>query len=216
MFTGLVEDLGQIEAMVPRERGARLTIRTSLPLSEVRLGDSVAVDGACLTVVSLGAGRFSADLSEETLRRTAFAAARPGQPVHLERALRLGDRLGGHLVQGHVDAVGKVAGVASVGDGFEVSWDLPDALLDTVVEKGSIAIDGVSLTIASLRGARISAAIVPHTATRTTLTRKAAGAPVNVETDMIGKYVRRSLERSAGAQSGGGLDLETLGKAGFL
>lgn len=215
MFTGLVEDLGHIEAMVPRERGARLTIATALPLDEVRLGDSIAVDGACLTVVSLSTGRFAADLSEETLRRTAFAAARPGQPVHLERALRLGDRLGGHLVQGHVDAVGKVAGVASVGDGFEVSWDLPDALLDTVVDKGSIAIDGVSLTIASLRGARISAAIVPHTATRTTLTRKAAGAPVNVETDMIGKYVRRSLERSAAAGSGG-LDLETLGKAGFL
>jgi riboflavin synthase len=215
MFTGLIEDLGKIESIAPRERGARLTISTALPLGEVQLGDSIAVDGACLTVVALGGARFSADLSEETLRRTAFAGARPGHPVHLERALRLGDRLGGHLVQGHVDAVGKVAGVATVGDGFEVSWDLPDALLDTVVEKGSIAIDGVSLTVATLRGSRISAAIVPHTATRTTLTRKAAGASVNVETDMIGKYVRRSLERNAAAGSGG-LDLETLGKAGFL
>ncbi|MEZ4268226.1 MAG: riboflavin synthase [Myxococcota bacterium] len=215
MFTGLVEDLGQIEAMVPRDRGARLTLKTALPLSEVQLGDSIAVDGACLTVVAMAAGRFSADLSEETLKRTAFAAARPGQVVHLERALRLGDRLGGHLVQGHVDAVGKVTGVAAVGDGYEVTWELPDELLATVVEKGSIAIDGVSLTVATLRGAAVSAAIVPHTASRTTLTRKAVGASVNVETDMIGKYVRRSLERSAGVGSAG-LDLETLGKAGFL
>jgi riboflavin synthase len=165
--------------------------------------------------VELGPGKFSADLSEETMRRTAFANAKSGQLVHLERALRLGDRLGGHLVQGHVDAVGTVASVAAVGDGFEVTWELPEALLDTVVEKGSIAIDGVSLTIATLCGARVSAAIVPHTATRTTLTRKAAGAPVNVETDMIGKYVRRSLERSA-ATGPGGLDVETLEKAGFL
>ncbi len=187
----------------------------ALPLAEVRLGDSIAVDGACLTVVELGPGRFSADLSEETMRRTAFANAKSGQLVHLERALRLGDRLGGHLVQGHVDAVGTVASVAAVGDGFEVTWELPEALLDTVVEKGSIAIDGASLTIATLCGTRVSAAIVPHTATRTTLTRKAAGAPVNVETDMIGKYVRRSLERSA-ATGPGGLDVETLEKAGFL
>jgi riboflavin synthase len=215
MFTGLVEDLGRIEVMTRRHRGARLVLATALPLAEVRLGDSIAVDGACLTVVELGPGKFSADLSEETMRRTAFANAKSGQLVHLERALRLGDRLGGHLVQGHVDAVGTVASVAAVGDGFEVTWELPEALLDTVVEKGSIAIDGVSLTIATLCGARVSAAIVPHTATRTTLTRKAAGAPVNVETDMIGKYVRRSLERSA-ATGPGGLDVETLEKAGFL
>lgn len=217
MFTGLIEDLGRVEAIAPRPRGARLTVLTSLPLSEVGLGDSIAVDGACLTVVELGSERFAADVSEETLRRTALGAARAGQRVHLERALRLGDRLGGHLVQGHVDAVGRVLAVSRVGDGFEVRWELPEQLLDTVVEKGSIAVDGVSLTIASLSGACISAAIVPHTAARTTLTSKAAGAAVNIETDMIGKYVRRALERRGpGGGGGGGLDVEALTRAGFM
>ncbi len=216
MFTGLIEDVGEISALSRRGKEARVRVRTHMALSAVRLGDSIAVDGACLTVVRMGEDWFEADVSDETLKRTSLASARVGTPVNLEQALRLGDRLGGHMVQGHVDGVGRVAAVDTVGDGWEVTWEIPDALLDTVVEKGSIAIDGISLTVARLHGARVTAAVVPHTATQTTVTRKAAGTPVNVETDLIGKYVRRVLGRVGSTDADhGGLTLAALEKAGF-
>lgn len=214
MFTGLIEDVGEISALSRRGPEARLRVRTAIDLGEVQLGDSIAVDGACLTVVAMGGDWFEADVSDETLKRTSLSGARVGTPVNLEQALRVGDRLGGHLVQGHVDGVGKLTAIDAVGDGWEITWELPEDLLDTVVEKGSITIDGVSLTVARLAGPRVTVAVVPHTAQETTVTRKPIGGPVNVETDLIGKYVRRVLTR-VGGKDRGGLTLEALTKAGF-
>jgi len=212
MFTGLIEDVGTLAAVKRGDEGARVTVACALPLDEVAIGDSIAVDGACLTVVAIDGDRFSADVSVETLERTTLGEAKAGAEVHLERALCMGDRLGGHLVQGHVDGVGKKVGQRRVGAGWDVIWQVPEDLLDTVVEKGSITVDGVSLTVAKLDGPRVTVAIVPHTAEMTTLTRRATGDAVNVETDLVGKYVRRILTRRGGDD---GLTLDALKKAGF-
>ena len=213
MFTGLIQDVGTLEGIHRRGPEARFTIRTNLAMEEWKIGDSVAVNGTCLTVTTMEPGRFTTDLSDETLKRTSFDQARTGDRVNLELALRLSDRLGGHLVQGHVDQVGHVAAQRSVGDGWELSYDLPESLLDTVVEKGSITIDGVSLTIATLAGARITVAVIPHTAEQTNLLDRSVGDRVNIETDLVAKYVRRTLDRLSEGE--GGLTLETLKKAGF-
>jgi riboflavin synthase len=193
MFTGLIEAIGHVTAA--RQGGGGFTLEVAAgPLSSASpLGASVAVNGVCLTVTAISEGRLSFDVSPETVARTTFAAARPGLRVHLERAMQLGARLDGHLVQGHVDGLATVAAVSRDGAAWRCSYDLPDALLPQVVLKGSIAIDGVSLTIASLEGARVSVAVVPHTASHTLLTEAAPGARVHVETDIIGKYVARLL-----------------------
>jgi riboflavin synthase len=195
MFTGLVEDVGEITGISPMDGGVRICVRTALPMGEMTLGESIAVDGACLTAVALGDDTFEVELSEETLRCTHFGVAAQGDAVNLERALRFGARLGGHLVSGHVDAVGTLASIVAVGEGFEVTWELPEELLPEVVTKGSITIDGVSLTVSRLDGRRATAAIIPHTAEHTTITTRAVGSPVHVESDLIGKYVRRVLGR---------------------
>lgn len=213
MFTGLVQDVGTIRRLERRGREARIVVETALDPASIAIGDSVAVDGACLTSVATGGGAFEAMLSEETLKRTAFSERKPGDRVNLEPALRLGDRLGGHLVQGHVDGVGRLVRRDRVGEGWDLAWELPEECLDTVVEKGSIALDGVSLTVARLEGRRVTVAVVAHTASATNLLDRAIGAPVHVETDLVGKYVRRLLDRRSG---GGGLDLRTLEDAGFL
>ena len=210
MFTGLIRDVGRIDHVQVGESGARLVVRTGLDLDRIALGDSIAVNGACLTVTDLGEGTFAADLSPETLRCTTFDGAAIGDPVNLEPALVVGESLGGHLVQGHVDGVGSLCDRRVVGDGWELSWEIPAALLDTVVVKGSITIDGVSLTVARLDGPVATAAIVPHTAEHTNLVARTVGARVHVETDLVGKYVRRTLERlgpgglaALGASDGG-------------
>ncbi len=216
MFTGLIQDVGRIVTIRRAARGARLTIRCALALGDVAIGDSIAVDGACLTMVARSSGDcFDADVSEETLARTKLGTARRGAPVNLELALRLGDRLGGHLVQGHVDGVGTLVAREPVGDAWDVTYELPEQLLDTVVEKGSITLDGVSLTVARLDGRRVTVAVVPHTASCTTVMDVPLGGQVNVETDLIGKYVRRVLSRTAAGGSSG-LTLEGLANAGFL
>ncbi len=212
MFTGLIEDIGVLVAIERHAKGAKLRVQTQLPMDEVQIGDSIAVDGACLTVVTMESGSFSVDVSLETLQKTTLGAAKAGSHVHLERALCLGDRLGGHLVQGHVDGVGEKVASEQVGEGWMVSWSIPEALLDSVVLKGSITIDGVSLTVAKLEGSRISVALVPHTGKMTTLVDAPIGAQVNIETDLIGKYVHRILTRTGG---GSALTLDSLKKAGF-
>lgn len=212
MFTGLIEDIGELATISRHAKGARVRIGCALPLEEVAIGDSIAVDGACLTVVSMGDASFTVDVSLETLERTTLGHIKKGTRVHLERALRLGDRLGGHLVQGHVDGVGEKVGEQRVGEGWMLTWRVPDALLSTVVLKGSITIDGVSLTVAKLEDDRVSVAVVPHTAAMTTLVERPIGSHVNVETDLLGKYVQRILARSGAAK---GLTLSTLKDAGF-
>jgi riboflavin synthase len=195
MFTGLVSDMGVVERLEPRAGGARVTIRPgSMPVDDLALGESVACNGACLTVVERGGGRMSFDAVPETLARTTLGSWRAGTRVNLERALRLSDRLGGHLVQGHVDAVGQVLGRVAEGQGARLTISLPPALAPLVAEKGSIAIDGVSLTVARADRDRFEVALIPETLSRTVLGAAAPGTPVNLEVDVVARHVARLRE----------------------
>ncbi len=222
MFTGLIQDIGRVEAREARSQGAVLRVKTALDLGEIAVGDSVAVNGVCLTVVARDptSGRLGMDVSRETLARSNLGSLAPGAGVNLELALRLGDRLGGHIVQGHVDGVGHLRGRERVGDGWELTYEVPDELLGAVVPKGSIAFDGVSLTVARLEGARVTVAVIPHTGGETTLTDRPVGASVNVETDILGKYVLRALGRlgaeGAAPKGASGLTEDKLAALGFL
>src|SRR5882762_5923152 len=189
MFTGIVEDLGTVESLKPTDQGAVITIHTSLPTSEISIGDSITVSGACLTVVSKSAGRFAMDVSAETLRCTILGDLKPGSRVNLERCLTLDKLLGGHLVSGHVDGVGRIVAITPEGDSKLYTFEVPSAQARYLVEKGSVAIDGVSLTVFSITGRRFSVALIPHTLKLTTLGRKGPSAAVNVESDMLVKYV---------------------------
>lgn len=195
MFTGLVEDVGEIAEVAPASSGgARLSVRTRLPESDLRRGASVAVDGACLTVVERKNGSFSADVSVETLRRTTLSDRRPGDAVNLERPLALGERLGGHLVLGHVDGVGRIRSREEAGEAVRTVVELPRDLLPLVVEKGSVALDGTSLTVNELVGSdAISLMLIPETLRATTWGRKRKGDRVNVEADILAKHVARLL-----------------------
>jgi riboflavin synthase len=195
MFTGLVSDVGVVERLEPRAGGARVTIRPgTMPVDDLALGESVACNGACLTVVERGGGRMSFDAVPETLARTTLGTWRSGTRVNLERALRLSDRLGGHLVQGHVDAVGQVLGRVAEGQGARLTISLPPAVAPLVAEKGSIAIDGVSLTVARADRDRFEVALIPETLSRTVLGAAAPGTPVNLEVDVVARHVARLRE----------------------
>ncbi|ACG74057.1 riboflavin synthase, alpha subunit [Anaeromyxobacter sp. K] len=192
MFTGLVADVGVVERIVPRQGGARLTLRPArLPVDELVLGESIACSGACLTVVERGGGLVSFDAVPETLARTTVGGWRPGTKVNLERALAVGERLGGHLVQGHVDAVGEVLRRVPEGQGARLTISLPPSIAPLVAEKGSIAVDGVSLTVATAGRDRFELALIPETLARTTLGQAAAGAKVNLEADVLARHVAR-------------------------
>jgi riboflavin synthase len=219
MFTGIIEDIGKVAALEVGSGGARLGVETRLASgdrSHIRLGDSIAVMGACLTVTRHDKGALDFDVSLESLARTNLGALEPGARVHLERALVLGGRLDGHLVQGHVDGVARLVTRERAGDGWLLGYELPAPLLPQVVEKGSIALDGVSLTVASLVGARVAVAVVPHTARHTVLVDTPIGRAVNVETDILGKYVERMLTLGRGGKAGpSGIDLDFLAEHGF-
>lgn len=192
MFTGLVTDMGVVERISPRQGGARLVIRPArLPVDDLQLGESVACSGACLTVVERGGGTASFDAVPETLARTTIGSWRPGTRVNLERALALGERLGGHLVQGHVDAVGEVLRRIPEGQGARLTISLPPAIAPLVAEKGSIAVEGVSLTVATAGRDRFEIALIPETLARTTLGDAAAGTRVNLEADVLARHVAR-------------------------
>ena len=194
MFTGIIEELGRVRAIDRREGGARLEIAASTVLADARPGDSIAVNGCCLTVVDRGDGWWAADAVIETLERTALGSLERDDSVNLERPLRLSDHLGGHLVQGHVDAVGQVAARRPLADGStRFTFSAPADVLRYVVEKGSVAVDGISLTVAALGDDAFDVAIIPHTLAVTTLGQRDPGAAVNVEADLIAKYVERLL-----------------------
>lgn len=197
MFTGLIESIGQIVAVRDTATGRTMTIAASLDQPWVE-GDSVAVNGVCLTVQTGRDEVFEAHVSPETLRVTTLGRTKPGQGVNLERPLKADGRLGGHFVLGHVDGIGTLRRVEPQGESVWLDVDLPEALLSLVVLKGSIAIDGISLTVARLNGATVGVQIVPHTWTHTTLASLRAGDGVNIEVDVIGKYVQRLVR---GAQS---------------
>lgn len=190
MFTGLVAELGTVEAVEPSPGGARLTVGAGLA-SELREGDSVAVNGVCLTAVAADGGSFRADVMAETLRRSSLEDVRPGSRVNLELALRASDRLGGHVVQGHVDATGTVAEVRPDGFAREVRIAADPGLLRYVAEKGSIAVDGVSLTVSALGEGDFTVSLIPETLERTTLGGAEPGRRVNLEADVLAKYVER-------------------------
>ncbi|HEX5616451.1 MAG TPA: riboflavin synthase [Acidimicrobiia bacterium] len=194
MFTGIVEELGRVRAVTPNAGGARVEIDATVVLSDAAIGDSISVNGCCLTVVELGDSWWAADAVVETLQRTNLGDLEPGAPVNLERPVRLADRLGGHLVQGHVDATGTVRERVAQPDGSELVWfDAPAEVLRYVVHKGSITVDGASLTVAALDADGFAVALIPHTLAVTTLGTRAPGARVNLEVDVVAKYVERLL-----------------------
>ena len=193
MFTGLIEDVGTVTTVERVPKGVRLSVRTRL--SGLSHGASIAVDGACLTAIELSGDRFNADVSAETLDRTTLGERRAGDKVNLERPMALGDRLGGHLVLGHVDGVGEIVRREAVGEGVLVELRLPAGLAPLVVSKGSIALDGISLTVNALADPdRISLFVIPETLRATTWGIKEAGAKVNVEADILGKHVARLMQ----------------------
>jgi riboflavin synthase len=195
MFTGIVEELGTVRTITLHDDGARLVVEAAKVLDDAEIGASIAVNGVCLTVVTLGDGFFAADAVVETLRRTNLGELAVGDRVNLERPVRLADRLGGHIVQGHVDATARVVGREPQTDGsvlVQFCADAP-AVLRYVVEKGSITVDGISLTVAALHDDGFAIAVIPHTLEVTTLGAKQPGATVNLEVDVIAKYVERLL-----------------------
>ncbi len=214
MFTGLVEGVAEIVASNPLAEGLRLTLAPPFPASELTLGESVAVSGACLTVVSVDSAAFQVEVSPETLARTTFARKKVRDRVNLERALRLGDRLGGHLVTGHVDGLGVLRERRDGPHFTTLTFELPPPLKRFLIEKGSIAVDGVSLTINRLQGNTFSVYLIPYTARRTTLARLKVGDQVNLETDIIGKYLAQLLNPYAPATSN--LTPDLLAQHGFL
>jgi riboflavin synthase len=194
LFTGLIESQGVITRLERVSGGAQMEVYAPEFGRDMAIGDSIAVDGVCLTVVKFIRGAFVADVSEETMAKSTLGRLVQGGKVNLERAVRLSDRLGGHLVTGHIDGVGRLLLRHPSGNSTVYQFQIPRALLDYVVPKGSIAIDGISLTVAQIKGESIAAAVVPHTEASTTLREKAIGAPVNVEVDMMAKYVKRFVD----------------------
>jgi riboflavin synthase len=192
MFSGIIEDIGQIRERAVGSAGARLVIDSRLT-AELGIGESIAVNGVCLTVVERDATAFVTDLSPTTLSVTTLGGLDPGQPVNLERALRVGDRLSGHFVSGHVDAVGHVREAVPDGSSRHLGITAPHRLRPYLVEKGSVTVDGVSLTIVAVAGNTFQVTVIPHTLAVTTLARLAVADPVNLECDLLGKYVHRLL-----------------------
>jgi len=214
MFTGLIEEVG---ALVSR-RGGEVEILAPTLAPTLQLGDSVAVSGICLTATRRGRDRFTADVSESTLAVTTAGSWSPGRKLNLERALALGDRLGGHMVSGHVDAVGQLIDRRPLGPAWQLRFRMPAELAPTVVAKGSIAIDGTSLTVNEVGDDWFTVTIIPHTGAKTTLLDLAPGDAVNLETDMLAKYVQKMLSPLLTARSGKspGLSYELLAQSGFL
>jgi riboflavin synthase len=195
VFTGIVRERGTVAAIDGGEEGIRLRIEAPETAAQAALGDSVAINGVCLTVTARDGASLSFDAVPETLSRTALGRLAPGSVVNLEPALRAGAPLGGHYVQGHVDGVGRVRSLEPEGDGVRLTIEAPDELLRYCVEKGSIALEGVSLTIATLHDDAFEVALIPHTLTETTLAALAPGDPVNLEADVLAKYVERLVAR---------------------
>jgi riboflavin synthase len=193
MFTGLIEDVGRVHGWDKGKGAARLALETRLALKPMALGSSIAVNGACLTVMSKGRGRFAVEVSPETLLRTNLQEAKPGDLVNLERPLRLGERLGGHLVTAHVDGMAKLVSIQRAGEFLSLQFKVPVVLARLIVPKGSVAVDGISLTVNECRAGRFSAMIIPFTFQHTNLHRRKLGDRVNIETDIIGKYVAKLL-----------------------
>ena len=215
MFTGLIEDLGTLQEIRIGTDQARLTVATGLPMAELTLGESIAVNGVCLTVTSFSDGTFCADVSPETLSCTSLGRLSRGSRVNLERALRLSDRLGGHLVTGHVDGMGRIIELRKDGNAWLLKFQIDAAVSSFLVSKGSVTVDGISLTVNEVFEDTFSLTIIPHTLAMTTLQDRKIGDEVNIETDLIGKYVARFLQ-DGDSDKPQGVTMDILAKHGFL
>jgi riboflavin synthase len=212
MFTGIIEDIGTVKALDKGRDSLQLKLESALPYNQLGAGDSLAVNGVCLTLTGIAEGLLSVDLSHETLAATTLKDLKPGSKVHLERALSFGGRLGGHLVTGHVDGVGEVVSRTPRGPNLDLELLAPAEVIPFLIPKGSVAVDGVSLTVNQPAGQRFKVTLVPHTLEQTNLSERRAGDRVNLEADLLGKYVKHFV--SGG--SGKGIDEEFLARHGFL
>ncbi len=215
MFTGIVEATGLIRALRHTKAGAAMTVSAPGIAGDLKVGDSIAVNGVCLTTVRCAQDSFDCDLSPETLARTSFGRAREGAPVNLERPLAVGSRLGGHFVQGHVDGIGTIAAMTPAGDGAVMSIEFPLPLERYLVSKGSIAVDGVSLTVASITGNSFGVAVIPYTLQQTNLGRLRPGDLVNLEVDILAKYFERFFQLGLGQERSDKWNVEYLKEQGF-
>lgn len=201
MFTGIIEEVGRVASLRRGAHSCVLTIEASRVLEDVSVGDSIATNGVCLTVTSFTSSAFTADVMHETIDRSSLGSLKPGSPVNLERALPANGRFGGHIVSGHIDGVGTVSAVAADDNAVWYTIEAVPAILRHIVEKGSIAIDGISLTVASVDGRSFRVSIIPHTRAETTLAARRVGDVVNLECDVVGKYVERLLTFGAASES---------------
>jgi riboflavin synthase len=217
VFTGIIEEVGTVQELRFLPEGATIAISAKTILDGLKPGDSIAVNGVCLTATRIGTGSFLCDISAETLRRSSFRQVKHGTRVNLERSLRVGDRLGGHFVLGHVDDVGRLIGKTTSGQGYEMSFDFPIELERYLVHKGSISVDGISLTMASLNKGSFSVAVIPHTFQSTNLNQLTIGSLVNLEVDILGKYFERffDLGREKNENTGSKLTADYLKSQGY-
>jgi riboflavin synthase len=216
LFTGIIEELGTVRSLQTRADFAQIKIEARKVLSDIRLGDSIAVNGVCLTVSSFSGLSFLADVMPETLRKTNLIGLKPGQRVNLERAMALGGRLGGHMVSGHVDGTGRIREKRTEGNAVVLHFTAPQEVLRFIVPKGSIAVDGISLTVAAVDNESFSVSVIPHTASETTLGEKSAGNIVNLENDIIGKYVDRLLNSYQELRQQKDISIDFLKANGFI
>jgi riboflavin synthase len=217
MFTGIVEEVGTIRRVVSGHTSGEIAVRAAKVLEGTKIGDSIAVNGVCLTVTALLSDGFTADVMPETLRRSNLGKLRQGDPVNLERAMAADGRFGGHIVSGHIDGVGTITEARREANAVWVRIQAPQSILNLIVEKGSVAIDGISLTVAAVQAENFQVSIIPHTGSETTLLRKGVGDPVNLENDIVGKYVQRLMHPAdpQPKQQESRITLEFLAEHGF-
>ncbi|MCL1632000.1 riboflavin synthase [Sporolactobacillus sp. CPB3-1] len=217
MFTGLIEEVGSVATIVKQVQAVRMAIHADRILSDVRPGDSIAVNGACVTVTGYSSNQFTVDLMPETIRSTTLADMRRGDPVNLERAMRVNGRYGGHFVTGHVDGVGRIVRITVKGNARMLSIQVPPGLLERMVEKGSVAVDGTSLTLVAVGSDTFTVSLIPHSSVHTLLGAKRIGDQVNIECDILQKYMQKQLERDQEAEPNKEtLTIEKLHAYGFI
>ena len=216
MFTGLIEEIGKIESISKSAKSAVITINAKTVMEDMKLGDSICTNGVCLTVTEFGSDKFSVDVMAESMRRSNLKTLKKGDEVNLERALKLNDRLGGHIVSGHIDGTGKIEAYEKEDNAVWITVSAAPELLKYIIGKGSIAIDGVSLTVAYVDDAAFKVSIIPHTRDVTTLLNKQPGQEVNLECDMIGKYIEKLMNFGSRQAQKSSIDMDFLARNGFL